>query len=143
MNISGMLSKTIGAVGLGLVLYDAHHAGKHHSSVNAKEKKSDSLAKNYLEDLSADSPSMTKVKIKEELLHYNMDENISGVYHGIRGYMKGFDEMLMHHAIPLVLSVGALVTKGGASKLFGAGLLAYGGLFLAQEILGIGKDEHE
>jgi len=70
-----------------------------------------------------------------------LDENLSGFFTGIGGYVKGFTSMLVTNIVPAALSVGAILTKGLASKLCGAGLLAYGGIFLAQEIFGIGKEK--
>jgi len=143
MSVSGILTKTIGGIGLALVAYDSHKAGQHYSSLNISEAKSGSLSRNVIEDLSSDSPSAVKLKLKKGLLHYKMDENISGFVTGPKGYFKGFSGMLVHNAIPCVLSLGTLLTKGTLSKFFGAGLLICGGMILAQEIFGLGKKKSE
>lgn len=141
MNVTEGLAKTVGVIGLGLVVYDSHKAGKHISGEYAKEKKADSLSEHYLDDLKLDSNSTVKMKAKEGIFRYHLDENLTGFFNGITGYAKGFCDLLVSNAIPFGLSVGTLLTKGLASKVFGAGLLAYGGVFVAQEFLGIGKSE--
>lgn len=143
MSTLGFISKTAGIVGLGIVAYDSHKTGMHHSEVNVKETKAGSLSHHFMEDMSSESPSTAKMKLRETILNYRMDENISGFFTGIQGYAKGFGEMLIHNAIPFVLSLGAVCTKGAASKFFGVGLLAYGGIILAQEIFGIGKQKNQ
>ncbi len=146
MNVSNVLTKTVGVIGLGLVAYDSHAAGKHEAHAHEKEHKATSLAGRYLEDTKLDSNSMVKAQAKEHIFKYFMDENISGFFGAIKGYTKGFSEVLVSNVVPFALAVGTLLTnkknsKNIISKCFGAGLLAYGGIFLAQEIFGIGKAE--
>lgn len=143
MSIFGGISKIAGGIGLVLVAYDSHKAGIFRSEVNVKETKSDSLSKHYVEDLSSESPSVTKTKLREKILRFRTDENISSFFTGFSGYIKGFGAMLVHNAIPLVLSLGAVCTKGVTSKFFGAGLVVYGGVIFAQELFGIGKQKSE
>ena len=139
MSFTNILTKSIGAVGLGLVLYDAHRAGKHESHVFDKELKTDSLTGHYFEDMKLDSNSVVKQEMKKKVFAYHMDENISGVYNNFKGYMEGFSSILVNNAVPFILSLGTVLLPGKASKFFGAGLLAYGGLYFLREGLGIGK----
>lgn len=141
MGIFNLLAKPLGVIGLGLVGYDCHVSGALRSTANAQEYKAQSLESNYLDNMSMASPSIVRQKIKQGLFRFNVDENFSPFFNGISGYLKGFGSMLAHNLIPLGLSVGALFGKG-ASKYFGAGLLLYGGIFLAQEIFGIGKPKY-
>lgn len=141
ISASGILAKTVGVIGLGLIGYDAHCAGKMTAKQHVKNTKAESLAEHYMDDLKLESPSVIKGAVKEKLFHYHVDENFSGFFHAIAGYFKGFGSMLVSNVIPLGLVAGTLLTKGLPSKLFGAGLAAYGGIFLLQEIFGIGKHE--
>lgn len=141
VSVSNVLTKTVGVIGLGLVAVDAHHAGKHEAGVMEKEHKADSLSKRYMEDQKLDSNSIVKAHAKEHIFKYFLDENLSGFFTAISGYAKGFTETVVNNVIPFGLAVGTLLTKKAVSKCFGAGLLAYGGIFLAQEIFGIGKAE--
>lgn len=142
MGLFDVLAKPLGVIGLGLVGYDCHVTGAIRSSVNAKEIKTNSLEKQYMEELSMASPSSVRRNVKRGLFRFNADENISPFFNGLSGYIKGFGSMLVHNIIPLGLAAGALLTKKPISKFFGIGLLAYGGVFLAQEIFGIGKTEY-
>lgn len=133
-----MLTKAAGIIGLGLVGYDIHKTGIHHANMNMNEIKASSLSKQYMEELATDSPSVLKQELRHKLFHFNLEENISGVFTSFMGYLKGVEEMVVHNAIPAVLAVGALI-KNPLSKYCALGLLGYGGLVLAQEIFGIGK----
>lgn len=136
-----ILTKTVGATGLALVAYDAHTTGRIVSPEYVKEKKTDGITERYLDDLKLDSKSIVKQHAKEGIFKYFLDENLSGFFHGVSGYFHGLGESMSSNVVPLALSLGTFVGKGFFSKLSGVGLLAYGGIFLAQELLGIGKHE--
>jgi len=149
MNVSNILTKTVGVIGLSLVAYDAHVAGKIESHAAPKNHKSEVLAEHYMDELKLDSPSVVKQHVKKGLFKYFLDENISEFFTGVGGYISGFSSMLVSNVIPFGLAVGTLMGKKdghflrsqGFSKFCGAGLLAYGGIFLAQELFGIGKSK--
>jgi len=141
MNVPNIITKTVGAIGLGLIAYDSHIAAKIESAAYPKECKANSLVQNNMDYLTLDSPSIVKQKVKKGILDFKTDETISEFCNGILGYFKGFGNMLTKHAVPLTLATGTVLTKGIFSKAFGAGLIAYGGIFLAQEFFGIGKSE--
>jgi len=141
MGVTNVLAKTVGVIGLGLAAYDSHRAGEMESRAYTKKLKAGSLTDQFVDDMRLDSPSTIKSGVKRSLFNYNLDENLSGFFTGIGGYVKGFTSMLVTNIVPAALSVGAILTKGLASKLCGAGLLAYGGIFLAQEIFGIGREK--
>lgn len=141
LNFSNILTKAVGAAGIGLIAYDSHVAGKIESASYPKERKAAGLVMDHMDYLTMDSPSIVKQKVKKGILDFKTDENISEFFHCIEGYFKGFGNMLVGHVVPLTLATGTVLTKGIISKAFGAGLLAYGGIFLAQEFFGIGKHE--
>lgn len=136
-----ILTKTAGATGLALIAYDAHTTGRIISPEHVKEKKTEAITERYLDDLKLESKSIVKQHTKEGIFKYFLDENFSGFFHGVSGYFHGLGESLSSNVIPLGLSLGTFIGKGIISKLSGAGLIAYGGIFLAQEIFGIGKHE--
>lgn len=138
MGISGILTQAVGIIGLGLVGYDSHKTAMFNSAMTTKEAKSNSLTRNYMEDLSIDSPSVVKQRVREGLFRFNLEENVSGFFTSIFGYVKGFVTMVMHNIIPTALALGALI-KNPASKLCAAGLVLFGGMCLFQEIFGTGK----
>lgn len=140
INVANALAKTAGLAGLGYVLVDSHLAAKVEAEKTQKDIKSDSIEKHYLSDMKLENHSIVQSKIKKKVTDFYMNENISDPFTRTAGYVKGFGSMLVNNIVPLGLSVGALVSpKGIFSKMFGVGLLAYGGIFLAQEFLGIGQ----
>lgn len=147
MNLSGkvtnVLAKTAGVVGLGLVLIDAHTAGKIEAPKNEKNIKTEALTEHYLNDMSLDSPSVVKSAVKKKIFNFYADEHFTDFFTNAGGYINGFSSMLVKNVVPLGLSIGTLLApKGIITKLFGAGLVVYGGIFLLQEMFGIGKS-HE
>lgn len=138
-DIPNIITKGVGIAGLGLVLCDSHFAGKIEASSFPKAQKAQSLMTSHKQYLELDSPSIVKQKVKKGIFDYKTDENISVFFNGIAGYFKGFSNMLVTNVVPLALATGTVATKGIVSKTFGVGLLAYGGIFLMQEFLGIGK----
>lgn len=148
MAVSGKITKTIaklavGGGGLALVAYDAHCYGKAQATNVARTIKTDVLAKQAIADTKMDSPSVVKTKIRKGIFNFYAQERFTDFFTNGAGYVKGAFSMLAQNVIPLGLSVGTLVTKGLASKLCGAGLIAYGGIYLLQEFFGIGKSEHK
>jgi hypothetical protein len=137
-----ILAKTAGIGAIGLIGYDAHSTGNMLAKKNTEEAKSMTLHKRYFDDMTVDSSSVVKSKIKKRIFDFHLDENFFGFFDGVAGYAKGFGTMLVNNVIPLGLSAGALITKGGWSKAFGLGLGIYGGIFLLQEVFGIGKLHH-
>lgn len=138
--LSNYLMKGVGYAGLGLIAIDAHKAGMMESSKFEKNHKAESLADGFMEDMKLDSSSTIKSELKKKVFKYKMDENFTGFFACAKGYIKGFTSLLVNEVVPLGLAVAtAIMPKGILSKTFGAGLLAYGGIFLLQEIFGIGK----
>ena len=139
-SLTTLLIKAGGIVGVGAVLVDAHSSARVHGDMSEKRGKTDSLTASYLNNQRADSPSVIKDGLKKRMFRFEADENVSGIFSQIKGYVSGFASMVVDDIIPLGLSLGAVVCpKGLASKGFGIGLLAYGGLFVAQEFFGFGK----
>jgi len=140
INVGNILAKTAGGAALLLVGIDSHMAGKRAASQTEKNHKANGLSERYLDDMKLDSPSVVKQHVKKGLFNYFLDENLSGFFTSIGGYAKGFSKMMVGNVIPLALSAGAIFGgKNWFSKGCGLGLVAYGGIFLAQELFGIGK----
>jgi len=145
MSIGTVLAKTAGVIGLGLVGYDSHIAGKIESRAYEKNHKAENITEHYMDDFKADGPSVVKQHVKKGIFKYYLDENLSGFFTGIYGYARGATSMLIGNIIPTTLALGAVLPigkKGGKhmfNKFCGVGLVAYGAIFLAQEFFGIGK----
>lgn len=134
-------TKAVGGVSLAMILYDSHEAAKIRANSYSKDHKAGSLSERYMDDLKLESPSTIRSDLKKGLFRYSVDENLSGFFTSIAGYAKGFNSMMVRNVVPLALTAGTFMGKGLFSKMCGAGLLAYGGIFLLQEAIGIGKHE--
>ncbi|MFA7657852.1 MAG: hypothetical protein WCY19_00290 [Candidatus Gastranaerophilaceae bacterium] len=145
IKIANVLTQTLGAATLGLIAYDSHIAGKIKASAYEKNHKATGLTERYLDDMKLDSPSTVEAGVKKELFKYSLDENLTGFFTNIAGYGKGFASMLVSEVIPFGLAIGTFFGKRGGKQIFskfcGAGLIAYGGIFLLQEAFGIGKSK--
>lgn len=143
--VLNILAKSIGVAGMGLILFDSHNAGKIKSTMYESNRKSEDLTKRYLEDIKMSNPSVVQSEVKKRVFRYYTDEHLTTFFDNIAGYVKGFGSMLIDNVVPLGLALGTFVgskgIRGGISKFCGAGLLAYGGIFLLQEIFGIGKSK--
>lgn len=137
--IPNLLTKTIGAIGLGLVGYDSYVAARIQSEDYSKNAKTNWMERSYFDEITLDHPSVVKRNLKKGIFHYTMDENITGFFNGVTGGVKGATAMFLHNWIPTLLALGTFVGKGIFSKGCAAGLVGYGLMVLAQEILGIGK----
>lgn len=139
-SISTLAVKAAGLAGIGAIAWDAHSHAKAKGAMTERNEKTDSLTKSYMGQFKSDSASFVKDSVKKRLFAFEADENVSGFFTNLKGYVGGFASMLIDDVVPLGLSLGALVApKGLISKGFGLGLIAYGGVFLAQEFFGIGK----
>lgn len=140
ISLSTLAIKAAGLTGLGAVMYDAHKTAQHHGTMLEREHKTESLKHSYMNQFKADSSSYVKDAAKKKMFQFEADENITGAFTTTKGYAHGFATMLLDDAIPLGLSLGALISpKGILSKGFGLGLIGYAGLFVAQEFFGFGK----
>ena len=141
LNVANFITKSVGVAALGMVLYDSHVAGTLEAPKYAKNHKAESLEEHFLNEQKLDSPSIIQATVKKSIFRHQVDENLSGFFTSIIGYAKGFGSMIVKNFLPLALATGAIVGgKGIFSKFCGAGLVAYGGIFLLQEMFGIGKE---
>lgn len=139
MSVGNFLAKGAGALGLGIVLYDAHTIGKVEAASNQKRAAANLVTKPVMGMLSQNSPSIVEARAKKTYANYMLDEDTSGIFTGFSGYMKGLTKVMVSDVVPLGLSIGALATKGWISKGFGLGLLAFGGIFVLRDVMGVWK----
>lgn len=145
--ISNFLATATGVAGLGLVVYDAHKSGKVAAPRQAKNNKAESLTDHYMNDMKLESHSEVQSGVKKRIFQFWADENITTFFDSAAGYIKGAISSLVSNVIPFGLAVGTILgsmlgKKGGnhiVSKFGALGLLTCGGVFVLQEMFGIGK----
>jgi hypothetical protein len=133
MNVTGVLAKGVGAAGIGLMAYDAHHAAKDYSNMYSTRKSTDNLESLYYDTLYLQTPSVLKDKAKKSVLNLSMDYNIDRVFYKIGGYVKSMTASAINNVIPMGLAALALFTKGAVSKASALGLIGYGVLDFMSE----------
>jgi len=129
-NISGNWSKYaakgVGLATLGLVGYDAHCVAKLQGDMYATEKDVYSAC-SYLNN-TLYNPGMSTVaqKVKNGAFGMEVDQTWRRFFNLGIGYVKGFTSMLTNHVVPFALGLGALLTKGTASKICAGTAVLYG-----------------
>ncbi len=134
--------KAAGALGIGMIAYDAHKYAKHKSNISANKARVDATMY-YLDNaMHASSPSAVNDKIKWKLFDLESRNTLRGAIGAAKGYVRGFVGMLTDDIVPLGLSLAALLTKGKiAPKVAGGALGAYSLYAFAKNILGIGVNQ--
>lgn len=139
-------AKTAGYVGLAAIAYDAHKLAK----VRAGEAKREAIAASGLDAFqdskSLDKPSAIMSKIQDVRFSAEMNgkmfNGVRNFFNSTKGYVKGFAESLVSNVVPLALSAAAIMTKGTVSKAASLGLTAYGGVEIAKNAFGAGKNHY-
>ncbi len=128
-----ILIKTAGAGGLGLGIYDAHCRAKHESIQHGKIEMADSTINGWIHANRLNKESEVENALKKGAFKWKLDSPLPKMWGNIKGYASGFFNSIAENVIPIGLSAGALISKGGSflSKLFISGL----GLYTVYEII--------
>lgn len=134
----GIISRGIGLVTLGMVAYDAHYLGKVKSDLYASEK--DASSTGYYLNNSMYSDSMSKAQERVRTLSFTteLDQTWKRFINEPIGYIKGFTSMLVNHAVPFALGIGALLAPKTISKVCAGGLGVYGAYQFLKNFFGWG-----
>lgn len=142
-NYGKYLAKAAGATAIALVASDAHVMGKLTADTYAQQKEADraSSAAHNMRYLS--EPSTVQSNLKKTVFNLEMENNTFKFFNSAIGYFKGLGEMLISGVVPLGLGVTALIASpskhGKLCKAAGWGLVAYAGVKLVKDILGVGN----
>ena len=142
-NYGKYIAKGVGATALYLCARDAHVYGKIRSDENVKTK--NAIASHYYlnNTLTLDKPSITKNKLQNGVLRFELSQNIRGFVNSFTGYFKGLGSSLVSDVVPLGLGLAALLSKNrNLAKGSAIGLAALGVLSFFKDGLGIGKSNH-
>src|SRR5574344_2144986 len=139
MSWINIAAKAVGAVGMGLVAYDAHKAGCINADSHSKKVTSGFISEGYIDSNMMSTPSTVNSKLKKGWFKLKMEDNSVSFFSGIGGYLRGFGSMLVDSAIPLALATATLLTKGKISKFSALGLVGYGAYSLLTELCSFSK----
>ena len=133
-----VISSIIGAIGLGVVAYDAHNVGKIQSDLYASERDAKATAYYLNNDMYVTNMSRSQEKVRDWAFKVQLGEGVRRFINVPIGYVKGFFTMLISHVVPLALSLGALFGKGKTAKGSAIGLAIYAGYKAIRNIFGLG-----
>ena len=133
-----IISKTIGAVALGMVGYDAYNYGKWQGKTNTKLTTASWLSHVNENAQVLDSNSAVGNKVKTGFNKWFMDHKINASIAGVCGFFSGIVKSLEENVVPFGLAAGALLFKR-CDKLCAIGLGLYAARFFFKNMLGLGK----
>jgi hypothetical protein len=134
----GIISRGVGLAALGMVLYDAHYLGKVKSDLYASEKDAASTGYYLNNSMYLDKMSKVQERIRTASFTTELDQNWKRFINEPIGYFKGFFSMLVNHAVPFTLGLGALLAPKGISKFCAGGLGLYGAYQFVKNFFGWG-----
>ena len=142
-NLTTVISKTAGGLGLAAVAYDAHKLAK----VRAGEYRRNAIANSgldaYMDSKQLNKPSVLLSKAQDKRFDMEMKghrfNGIRNAFNSAKGYIKGLGESLVHNVVPFALSAVALLTKGPLSKASSIGLTAYALVDVTKNVICAGK----
>jgi len=142
-NYGKYIARGVGAAAIYLCARDAHVYGKIKAEENVRTKNA-KAAHYYLDNsLSLDKPSMTKSKMQNGVLKWELSHNFRGFVNSFTGYFKGLGASLVSDVIPFGLGLTALLAKNKTiAKASGIGLAALAAFSFVKDGLGIGKTNH-
>ncbi len=142
ITLKNILIKTAGAGGLGLGIYDAHTRGKRTSIHYGKEQMADATLDAWLNSNRIDKESHVESLMKESAFKWRLDSPLPKIQGNIKGYVKGFFSSVAENVIPIGLSAGTFMAKGGSilQKIFAGGLGLYGLYAIIKAFTGIERN---
>lgn len=133
-----VISKGVGLVAAGGVLYNSHLYGREVARKNQIEHVSERLPEAYLQANRLESINPITLDLKRYFYRKDMDSSSGELQAGISGYVKGFVKGTVDNILPLALGVGALMYKR-VGKACALGLGIMGLAYWRWDIVGHGK----
>lgn len=129
----------------GVLLFDAHSAGKVNSKKQYSARIANSLPDTYSKSIKMDGFSEVGNGLKKNAFRWALDDGITPAISSAFGYVGGTVGHLVDNVLPAGLATVALLSKnakgniGTAGIIAGVGLALTAGKYLLFDVLGIGK----
>ena len=137
--ITKIACRTIGAVGMGLAVYDATQVAKQFSKNYGHIEESKFLEKAYFNSRTTNTTSFVSNDLRKKTFDIRAKNPIPSLWGRTKGALKGFFESLGDNIIPVACSAFALLSKGLLAKIGAIGALLCLGYDIASNGFGIGK----
>lgn len=138
MSITTKVLRSIGAIGTGLILYDAHKAGSSNADT-AQRFSAGNYADEYIKSKSQESNSTITSKLKSWWFDFRFTSSLPQFFSMIGGYISGSIGHVVDSIVPIALTVGTLALPKKAIPYTAAGLGLWAVKHLAYDVLDIGK----
>lgn len=125
--LSRVVTKSIGAGGLGLGIYDAHSKAKRESIRQGKRYMADNTMDAWMNSTRLESDSEVEAGMRKVARNWRLDSPVPKIWGNLKGYASGFFHSVAENVVPIVLSAGVFASKTGSaiSKLSMVGLGGY------------------
>lgn len=142
--LKSVLIKTIGAGGLGLGIYDAHCRGKRESIRQGKVLMADSTLDTWMNSTRLEVESDVEAAMRKGARDWVLDSPVSKIVGNVKGYASGVCASAADNVVPITLSAGALISKGGGfmQKCFAGGLGIYAIYKAVRSFTGSARSRH-
>jgi len=137
--ITKIACRTIGALGLGVAVYDATRVASHMARATANVEEGKHLEKIYFDSRTTDKFSYTAEEAREKVFELRSRNPLHSFFGSIKGGIMGALEGLSNHLITIICSSLAILSRGFMAKV---GALGVGVSFVSSVLrngFGIGK----
>ena len=138
--ITKIACRTIGALGMGIALYDASRVASYNSKTTAENVKAAQMETSYFNSRTIDKMSYHSNGIRQKVQNFMLKSPIPTVLGKVKGWVECIVKSLGNHIITIGCATMALLCKGFGAKLGAIGI----GLGFLYEILrnGFGAGKH-
>ena len=136
---ANIVCKTVGAAGMGAVIYDAYSVGKATSSRTAQKVAADHYLDVYTSKRTLSTESPVNNAIQTKVADMRSNNPIIPIAGKVKGFISGTLSSLADNILPVSFAALAITTKGFFSKLGACGVAACGLMMVLKEGFGVGK----
>ena len=131
--------RTVGAIGMGLAIYDATKVAKQYSRNYGPYEEGKFLEKAYFNSRTTSSTSFVSNDLRKKTFELRTKNPIPALWGRIKGTFKGIFETLGNNLFTVACSAFALLSKGLLAKVGAIGALLGVGYDIANNGFGLGK----
>ena len=137
--ITKIACRTVGAIGMGLAVYDATKMAKQYSKNYGPLEEGKFLEKVYFSSRTTNSTSFVSNDLRKKTFDLRAKNPLPSFWGRIKGACKGAFEALGNNLFTVACAAFALLSKGLLAKIGAIGVLLGVGYDIARNGFGLGK----
>jgi len=137
--ITKIACRTVGALGMGLAVYDATKVAKQYSRNCALKEESKFLEKAYFSSRTTNTTSFVSNDLRKKTFDLRSKNPIPALWGRAKGACQGTFEALSNNLFTVACSAFALLSKGLLAKIGAIGAILGVGYDIASNGFGLGK----